>query len=124
MPADSTKRLRLSIFQLMKLVVFFAVAFASVAPMVHLWQAGVVQGGSLSGLAVVAIFEGVLVPLIMGGAVPYTHPSRRHGETRSSSPCYSAPSWSRWRQPAGCSSFTFFQRLNLRPPVGTWLSRC
>ncbi len=67
MPADSTKRLRLSIVQLMKLVVFFAVAFAAVAPMVHLWQAGVVQGGSLSGLAVVAIFEGVLLPLIWVG---------------------------------------------------------
>jgi hypothetical protein len=67
MPPDSTNRLRLSVFQLMKLVVVFAVAFSAVAPMVHLWQAGAVQGGSLSGLASVAIFGAVLVPLIWVG---------------------------------------------------------
>ena len=58
MPADSAGRWNLSIFQMMKLVVFFAVAFASVAPMVHLWQAGAVHG-----LLSVAIFGAVLVPL-------------------------------------------------------------
>jgi len=63
MPADSAGRWNLSIFQMMKLVVFFAVAFASVAPMVHLWQAGAVQGGSAAGLGFVAIFGAVLVPL-------------------------------------------------------------
>jgi hypothetical protein len=36
MPADSTKRLSLSVFQLMKLVVIFTVAFASVARTDHI----------------------------------------------------------------------------------------
>jgi hypothetical protein len=62
MPAISTK-INLSIYQMMKLVIFFAVAFASIAPMVHLWQAGVVEGGAERGLVFVAIFGAVLVPL-------------------------------------------------------------
>ncbi len=63
MPTTSSPRLNLSIFQVMKAVIFFAVAFASIAPMIHLWQAGVVSGGGLAGLVSVAIFGGVLVPL-------------------------------------------------------------
>ena len=35
---------------MMNLVIFFAVASASIAPMVHLWEAGVVGGGGAMGL--------------------------------------------------------------------------
>jgi hypothetical protein len=63
LPVSSPSRTRLSIFQMMKLVIFFAVASASIAPMVHLWEAGVVGGGGLTGLLTVAIFGAVLVPL-------------------------------------------------------------
>jgi hypothetical protein len=63
MPTTSSPRLNLSIFQMMKVVIFFAVAFASIAPMIHLWQAGVVGGGGLTGLVSVAVFGAVLVPL-------------------------------------------------------------
>jgi hypothetical protein len=63
MPVSFASRTNLSIFQMMKLVIFFAVASASIAPMVHLWEAGVVGGGGLTGLLTVAIFGAVLVPL-------------------------------------------------------------
>ena len=53
----------LSLIQVMKLVIFCAVAFACVTPMLNLWHAGVVQGGSLRGLVFVALFEAILVPV-------------------------------------------------------------
>ncbi len=61
------RRLALSLLQVMKLVVFAAVAFACVAPMLHLWQVGVVQAGTATGLIVVALFEGIAVPLVWAG---------------------------------------------------------
>src|SRR5580693_4816637 len=48
----------------MKLVAFSAVAFACVAPMLNLWRAGVIQGGTTQGLVLVALFEAVVVPLV------------------------------------------------------------
>jgi hypothetical protein len=50
----------------MKLVAFCAVGLACVAPMLNLWRAGVVQGGSAKGLVSVALFEAVVVPLVWG----------------------------------------------------------
>ena len=50
---------RLTLLQAMKLIVFCAAAFASVAPMVHLWQAGVARGSA------VVLFEAVVVPLVL-----------------------------------------------------------
>jgi hypothetical protein len=62
-----TDRLRLSLLQVMKLVVYCAVASACAAPMVHLWRAGLVEGGSYKGLVTVGLFEAVLVPLVWVG---------------------------------------------------------
>jgi hypothetical protein len=67
MKVESPGQTRLSIIQLMKVVVFCAVAFACVAPMLHLWQIGVVNGGTAQGLLVVAIFEAIAVPLVWAG---------------------------------------------------------
>ncbi len=67
MPVASARKVSLSIFQMMKLVIFFAVAFASIAPEFHLWQAGVVERGSARGLAVAVIFGATLVPLEWAG---------------------------------------------------------
>jgi len=53
----------LTLLQLMKAVVYFAVAFACVSPMLRLWQGGGVNGGSEQGLVAVAIFSGIAVPL-------------------------------------------------------------
>jgi hypothetical protein len=47
-----------------KLVVFFAVGLACVAPMLNLWRAGVVNGGTAQGLIGIALFEAVVVPLV------------------------------------------------------------
>jgi hypothetical protein len=65
MEANAPVRLKLSLLQMMKLVAFFAVAFACVAPMLNLWQAGFVDGGRPQGLVFVALFEAVLVPLAL-----------------------------------------------------------
>jgi hypothetical protein len=46
MESTGTDRFKLSLVQVMKLVVYCAVASACAAPMVRLWQIGVVQGGS------------------------------------------------------------------------------
>ena len=62
-----TKRSRLSLFQVMKLVVYCAVGSACVAPMWRLWRLGVVGGGSIQGLISVALFETVVVPLVWAG---------------------------------------------------------
>jgi hypothetical protein len=51
----------------MILVVYGAVACGCVAPMVQLWQAGVVNGGSIQGLVGVALFEAVVVPIVWVG---------------------------------------------------------
>src|SRR4051812_27259610 len=51
----------------MKLVAFCAVAFGCMAPMLHLWTIGVVQGGSAQGLVTVALFGAVAVPLVWVG---------------------------------------------------------
>ena len=64
---DIPNRSRLSIIGLMKSVVFCAVAFACVAPMLHLWRIGVVDGGSAQGLLIVALFEAVAVPPVWVG---------------------------------------------------------
>jgi hypothetical protein len=64
MKPATTRRLRLSLVQLMTLVVYCAVGSACVAPMVRLWQNGVVNGGTLQGLVSVALFASVLVPLV------------------------------------------------------------
>jgi hypothetical protein len=63
MESAITHRLRLSLVQVMKLVVYCAVASACVAPMVQLWRIVVVDAGSLQGLVAVVLFESVLVPL-------------------------------------------------------------
>jgi hypothetical protein len=63
MESAITHRLRLSLVQVMKLVVYCAVASACVAPMVQLWRI-VVVAGSLQGLVAVVLFESVLVPLV------------------------------------------------------------
>jgi hypothetical protein len=57
----SLTQTRLSIVQLMKLVVFAAVASACIAPMVNLWRAGVAP--AWMGV----VLEGVAVPLAMAG---------------------------------------------------------
>ena len=57
----------LSLLQMMKAVIFCAVAFACISPMLRLWQIGVVQGGTARGLVSVAIFEAVVVPLAWAG---------------------------------------------------------
>jgi hypothetical protein len=49
---------------MMKLVAFLAVGLACVAPMLNLWRAGVVNGGTAQGLVSVALFEAVVVPLV------------------------------------------------------------
>jgi hypothetical protein len=63
----SPNRSRLSILQWMKSVVFCAVAFACVAPMLHLWRIGAVNGGTAQGLVFVALFEAIVVPLVWVG---------------------------------------------------------
>jgi hypothetical protein len=67
MESVTTHRLRLSLVQAMKVVVYCAVASASAAPMVRLWQVGVVSGGGLKGLVSVVLFEAELVPLLCAG---------------------------------------------------------
>jgi hypothetical protein len=67
MEADIPDRSRLSLLQLMQLVVFCAVGFACVAPMLHLWQAGVIQHREAWGLLIVALFEAIVVPLVWIG---------------------------------------------------------
>jgi hypothetical protein len=67
MGSSTTNRLQLSLVQVVKLVLYCAVASACVAPMLHLWQNGVVDGGSFRGLVGVALFESVLVPLVWVG---------------------------------------------------------
>jgi hypothetical protein len=62
--ASPSERRGLTILQMVKLVAFFAVALASVAPMLNLWRAGVVSGGTARGLVDVALFEAVVVPLV------------------------------------------------------------
>ena len=64
MRAEICDRSRLSILQLMRVVIFFAVAFACVAPLVRLRRVGVVQGDSVQGLLFIIIFEAVAVPLV------------------------------------------------------------
>jgi len=60
-------RLTLSLLQVMKFVVYCAVALACVTPMLNLWQAGVMHGGAPEGLFGVAIFEAVVMPLAWVG---------------------------------------------------------
>lgn len=67
MEPDTRNPSRLSIVQLMKLVVFCAVGFACVAPLWQLWRAGVVNGGRIEGLLFIAVFESVAVPLVWVG---------------------------------------------------------
>jgi hypothetical protein len=62
-----TKRLRLSLLQVMKLVAYCAVGSACVAPMWRLWRMGVVGGGTVQGLVSVALFEAIVVPLVWAG---------------------------------------------------------
>jgi hypothetical protein len=64
---DIPDRSRQSLLQLMKLVVFCAVGFACVAPMVQNWQAGSIQQRKIQGLLVIALFESILVPLVWVG---------------------------------------------------------
>jgi hypothetical protein len=54
-------RIRLTLVQLMKMVIFCAVASACVAPMFHLWRVGVAQASA------VVVFEAFLVPLVLAG---------------------------------------------------------
>jgi hypothetical protein len=54
-------RIRVTLGQFMKLVIFCAVASACVAPMFHLWRVGVAQGSA------VIVLEGVVVPLVLAG---------------------------------------------------------
>ena len=63
MRMDIADRPGLSIVGLMKSVVFFAVAFACIAPMLHLWRIGVVNGGGTTGLIYVVLFEAIAIPL-------------------------------------------------------------
>ena len=63
MPAALPDRWRLSLLQVMKLVVYGAVAAACAAPMLRLWGAGFVEGGTRRGLVLVALFEAIVVPL-------------------------------------------------------------
>jgi hypothetical protein len=67
MESATTRRLRLSLVQVMKLVVYCAVASACAAPMVRLWRIGFVNGGTFQGLVSVVLFEAVLVPLVWVG---------------------------------------------------------
>ena len=62
-----TRPLRLSLYQMMKLVVYCAVGSACVAPMWRLWRLGVVGGGTVNGLISVALFEAIVVPLVWAG---------------------------------------------------------
>jgi hypothetical protein len=57
----------MSLLQSMKLVAFCGVGFACAAPMLNLWRAGVVDGGTTRGLLSVALFEAVVVPLVWVG---------------------------------------------------------
>jgi hypothetical protein len=57
----------LSILQLIKCVVYCAVASACVAPMFHLWRVGVVGGGTARALASIALFEAIVIPVAWVG---------------------------------------------------------
>ena len=57
----------ISILQLMKCVVYCAVASACVAPMFQLWRVGVVGGGTARGLVSITFFEAIVVPLAWVG---------------------------------------------------------
>lgn len=74
---------RLTLLQVMKLIIFCAAAFASIAPMLHLWQAGAAQGSA------VVLFEAVVVPLVMAilAFVLFHKGSRRDGFITSSLLC-------------------------------------
>lgn len=52
-----------SLLQQMKAIAFLAVAFACVGPLIRTWQDGAINGGANSGLAAIAIFGGVSIPL-------------------------------------------------------------
>jgi hypothetical protein len=67
MDSTTRNRFQLSLVQMMKLVIYAAVASACAAPMAHLWQVGVVEGGRIQGLLGVVLFESVLVPLVWVG---------------------------------------------------------
>lgn len=54
-------RIRLTLVQLMKMVIFCAVASACVAPMFHLWRVGIARASA------VVVFEAFLVPLVLAG---------------------------------------------------------
>ncbi len=64
MPSSSVLPIKITLLQASKLIVGCAVAFGCIAPLLRLWQAGAVAGGTMEGLWMVAIFEGVLVPLV------------------------------------------------------------
>lgn len=67
MQADDPERSRFTLFSMMKLVAFWAVGCACVAPMLNLRRAGAIGGGPTQSFAALAVWSAVVVPLVWAG---------------------------------------------------------